>query len=94
LGSVGDIAYPDRGTVERTRWYMDENQVIEAANQLELDRLLPTHWDMWRGVGADPTALVEHAASFDYPRLIEHGRIGDRVDVADAGIVRAQSLRQ
>jgi L-ascorbate 6-phosphate lactonase len=94
LGSVGDIAYPDRGTVKRTRWYMDENQVIEAANQLELDRLLPTHWDMWRGVGADPTALVEHAASFDYPRLIEHGRIGDRVDVADAGIVRAQSLRQ
>jgi L-ascorbate 6-phosphate lactonase len=93
LGSVGDIVYPDDGTVEPTRWYMDENQVIEAAQQLELDRLVPTHWDMWRGVGADPSALVEHAASFEFPRVIESVRIGDRVDVGQAGVVRAQSLR-
>lgn len=93
LGSVGDIVYPDEGSVERTRWYMDENQVIEAANQLQLDRLMPTHWDMWRGVGADPTALFEHAASFEYPRVLEQIKIGDRVDVDSAGVVRAQSLR-
>jgi len=91
FGSVGRIAYPDTGEVERTRWYMDENQVIKAANQLELDRLLPTHWDMWRGVGADPSALANHAASFEYPRVIESVQIGDRVDVAAPGVVQPQS---
>lgn len=93
LGSVGNIAVPADGTVERTRWYMDENQVVEAAGQLEVDRLLPTHWDMWRGVGADPAALRHHAASFEHPRVIEPVTVGDRVDVGQPGVVQAASLR-
>ncbi|MFB6112115.1 MAG: MBL fold metallo-hydrolase [Halobacteriaceae archaeon] len=93
MGSVGNIYYPDEDAVEPTRWYMDENQIIEAARQLELDRLMPTHWDMWRGVGAEPKALSEHAASFEYPGVIEPVTIGDRVDVGRAGIVQAASLR-
>lgn len=91
LGSVGNIAHPSTGEVKRTKWYMDENQVIEAANQLELDRLLPTHWDMWRGVGADPVVLSRHATSFEYPNVIEQAQIGDRVDLAEPGIVQPQS---
>jgi L-ascorbate 6-phosphate lactonase len=93
LGSVGNIYDPKTDTAEPTRWYNDENQVIEAAQSLRLTRLLPSHWDMWRGVGADPTALHEHAASYEYPKLLEVVTIGDRVDVEEPGIVRSQTLR-
>lgn len=81
FGSVGMI--PDKQTREpkRTRWYADENQVIEAASALRLDRLLPSHWDMWKGMTADPTALHEHARSFDHPRRLEIVEIGDRVNL-------------
>ncbi len=81
FGTVGMIPDSETGEPERTRWYNDGNQVIEAANALELDRLLPSHWDMWRGVGADPKALYHHAASFAYPRQLEVVEIGDRVDL-------------
>lgn len=94
LGSVGMIHDPDTGRAEPTRWYNDENQVLEAANDLQLRRLLPSHWDMWRGVGADPTALHEHAASYEYPKLLEVVKIGDRVDIDDPGIVQSETLRR
>jgi L-ascorbate 6-phosphate lactonase len=93
LGSVGNIYDPETDMTEPTRWYNDENQVIEAARSLQLTRLLPSHWDMWRGVGADPTALHEHAASYEYPRLPEVVTIGDRVDVEEPGIVQSRTLR-
>ena len=93
FGSVGNVYEPATDTVERTRWYMGENEVVEAAGQLELDRLIPTHYDMWRGVGADPTVLTHHAASFEYPRTIEHAIVGDRFTVAEPGKVQAMSLR-
>ncbi|MFC4245699.1 MBL fold metallo-hydrolase [Natribaculum luteum] len=81
FGTVGTI--PDKQTREpkRTRWYNDENQAVEAAAALEFDRLLPSHWDMWRGLTADPKALYHHAKSFAYPRRLELVEIGDRVDL-------------
>jgi len=81
FGTVGQI--PDKQTREpkRTRWYNDENQVIECAAALECDRLLPSHWDMWKGLTADPTALHHHAASFAYPQRLDLVEIGDRVDL-------------
>jgi L-ascorbate 6-phosphate lactonase len=81
FGTVGRI--PDKETGERTRkrWYNDENQVIEAANDLQIDRLLPSHWDMWKGLTADPTSLHHHASSFAYPERLDIVEIGDRVDV-------------
>lgn len=94
FGSVGNIHDPDTGRTERTVWYNDENQVVEAANTLELSRLVPSHYDMWRGVGADPKVLSEHAASFSHPRSIECVRIGDRIDVGRPGIVTPVSLRE
>lgn len=93
FGSVGNIYDPGPDRVERTRWYMDENQILEAANQLELDRLVPTHYDMWRGVGSDPKVLAEHAASFEYPHVLETVRIGDRLSLSRPGVVQAESLR-
>jgi L-ascorbate 6-phosphate lactonase len=77
FGSVGMLPDAETGERTRTRWYSDENQVVEAAEQLGLDRLLPTHWDMWRGMTADPTALFDHARSFERPRSVELLEIGD-----------------
>ncbi len=81
FGTVGNI--PDKQTREpkRTRWYNDENQIVEAASDLQVDRLLPSHWDMWKGLTADPTALHHHVRSFESPRSLEIAEIGDRVDV-------------
>jgi L-ascorbate 6-phosphate lactonase len=81
FGTVGRI--PDKETREpkRTRWYNDENQIVEAAADLELEALLPSHWDMWRGLTSDPKVLHHHAKSFDYPRRLELVEIGDRVNL-------------
>ncbi|ELY85486.1 MBL fold metallo-hydrolase [Natrialba taiwanensis] len=81
FGTVGQI--PDKETREpkRTRWYNDENQLVETAAALELDRVIPTHWGMWKGLTADPKVLHHHAKSFDYPRELEIIEIGDRVDL-------------
>lgn len=81
FGAVGNV--PDKQTREpkRTRWYNDENQIIQAASDLRFDRLLPSHWDVWRGLTADPKSLVQHAKSFAYPERLELVEIGDRVDL-------------
>ena len=81
FGSVGAI--PDKQTREpvRTKWYSDENEIVEAACDLQFDRLVPTHWDMWKGLTADPTALYDHVRSFEYPRRLEVVEIGDRIDL-------------
>lgn len=81
FGSVGRI--PDKETREpkRTQWYSDENAIIEAANELRLERLVPTHWDMWKGLTADPTALVDHARSFEYPRHVDVVEVGDTLEL-------------
>jgi L-ascorbate 6-phosphate lactonase len=86
FGSVGNIRYPEDGETRRTTWYMDENQVVEAANQLELDRLIPVHWDMWRGMDADPKAVHEHATSHRYPRVVEVAKVGDRLSLSAPGV--------
>jgi L-ascorbate 6-phosphate lactonase len=97
FGTVGNVRFSEDGggeaEVRRTKWYMDENEVIESANALELDRLLPSHYDMWRGVSADPKVLYEHLASFEYPRALEVVSIGDRVDVGSHGSVRPSTHR-
>ena len=87
FGSVGRIHDKATGETSRTRWYMDENDVIEAANALGLDRLVPSHWDMWKGVTADAKVLHEHAISYPYPKVVERVTIGDRLDFASPGVV-------
>jgi L-ascorbate 6-phosphate lactonase len=81
FGTVGMIADSETGEPTRTRWYNDENMIIEAANELQLDALVPTHWDMWKGMTTEPTVLHNHANSFEYPRSLEVVEIGDRVDL-------------
>ncbi|MFB6108329.1 MAG: MBL fold metallo-hydrolase [Haloplanus sp.] len=81
FGSAGRIREKSTGEPTRTQWYADENGVVEAANALELDRLIPSHWDMWKGLTADPTVLHHHARSFDYPDRLEIVEIGDRIDL-------------
>jgi len=81
FGAIGNI--PDKETREpvRTRWYATENETIKSASALQLDRLLPTHWDMWKGMTADPTVLHHHAASYDHPHALEIVEVGDRVEL-------------
>ena len=81
FGAIGNI--PDKQTREpvRTKWYATENETVKSASELQLDRLLPSHWDMWKGMTADPTALHHHAASYEYPQQLEIVEIGDRVDL-------------
>jgi len=81
FGTVGQI--PDKETREpkRTKWYNDETQVMDLAETLEIDRLVPTHWDMWKGLTGDPTGLFDHRRSREFPRQIEVTEIGDRIDV-------------
>lgn len=81
FGSVGIM--PDRETGESavTSWYNDENQLVEAAVDLRLDRLLPSHWDMWKRLTADPSMLHEHARSFPYPDRLEIVEIGDQLSL-------------
>ena len=81
FGSVGMIPDKETREPERTRWYNDENGVVEVANELRLDRLVPTHWDMWKGMSGDPTALHHHAGSFEYPDRLDVAEVGDRLDL-------------
>jgi len=81
FGSSGMVLDSQTREPTFTKWYSDENEITEAAGQLELDTLLPSHWDMWKGLTADPTALHHHVRSFEYPRSLEIVEIGDRVDL-------------
>ncbi|RKD97090.1 MBL fold metallo-hydrolase [Halopiger aswanensis] len=81
FGTVGMIPDKESHEPKRTRWYNDENQIVEAADDLALERLLPSHWDMWRGLTSDPKVLHHHAKSFEHPRELELVEIGDRVDL-------------
>jgi L-ascorbate 6-phosphate lactonase len=80
-GSNGMIADKETGELRYRDWYADGNEAVAAANSLRMDRLVPTHWDMWKGLRADPTALFHHARSMAYPRDVEIAEIGDRIDL-------------
>lgn len=86
MGSVGRQYFPDADEWRTRKVYMDEDEVVEAANALELDRLAPSHHDMWKGVGVDTAVLSSHAASFEYPRVVEPIETGDRLTLDESGI--------
>ena len=77
FGSSGYLRTQDGD--ELTTWYADESKVVAAAAQTGTDRLLPTHWDIWRSLTADPTALWPHIRSHDAPRTLDIVEIGDRL---------------
>jgi len=81
VGTTGMIPDKETGEPQRTTWYSDENMLIEAANELEAERVVPTHWDMWKGMTADPTVLHRHANSFPYPEQLSIIEIGDRISL-------------
>jgi L-ascorbate 6-phosphate lactonase len=81
FGATGNIDDEETGEPVRTKWYSTENEIVEAASDLRLDRLLPSHWDMWKGLTSDPKVLHHHTRSFAYPRSLEVVEIGDRVDL-------------
>ncbi len=86
-GSVGRQYFPETDEVRTRTVYMDEDEVIAAANALALDRLAPVHQSMWRGVTADTAGLATRRASFAYPRVIEPMTIGDRLAIDRPGVL-------
>ena len=85
-GSWGFRYYPAADEIRTREVYMDADDVIEAANALRADRLVPTHWRMWKGLEADPRALSTAATSMVAPKVVEPVDVGDRVDVAEPGV--------
>ena len=81
FGVVGNLFERSHTERKRTSWYCDENQVVEIINALGADRLLPSHWDMWKGMTADPKALHHHTQSWPYPNRVDIVEIGDRIDL-------------
>ena len=81
FGSSGMIPDKETRVPTYTQWYADENAAAKAANQLRTDRLVPTHWDMWKGLTADPSALHDHVRTFSHPRTLEILEIGDRTEI-------------
>ncbi len=81
FGSAGMILDKESREPKYTKWYADENEAAEAAAQLGLDRLVPTHWDMWKGLTADPGAMGPHVRTYDYPRSLEILEIGDKTSL-------------
>lgn len=81
VGSSGMI--PDKQTGEPMvkHWYNDHNGCAKAARQLQTEILVPTHWDMWKGLTTDPTTVRDHTRSFAYPHRVEVLEIGDRFDL-------------
>lgn len=92
FGSTGRIFDYEADEAMRRKWYMDEDEVIEAASQLELTRLMPTHSNMWRGMEAEPAALRAHAISHPFPRVVEQSRIGDRFSLHRPGRVPLRTV--
>jgi len=81
VGSTGHLSDSERKAGGHKSWYADENQAVEIAAAVEADRLLPTHWDVWKRLTADPAALVPHARGYEFPRRVELAEIGDRLSL-------------
>jgi L-ascorbate 6-phosphate lactonase len=81
FGSNGLITDKETGESRYRDWYCDGNEAVSVANALRMDRLVPTHWDMWKGLRADPRTLFDHARSMAYPRDVEVAVVGDRVEL-------------
>lgn len=82
VGSSGMIPDKQSGEPTHTQWYNDHNDCVQVASQLHANVLIPTHWDMWKGMTTDPTTVHQHARSFTYPRRVEILEIGDRFDLS------------
>lgn len=80
-GTVGKFTPDEHSSPERTKWYNNGDQIVKSSNQLKIDCLVPSHWDMWRGFRSDPKILHHHARDFDYPRDIEIMEVGDAMNL-------------
>ena len=80
------------GEVVRRKLYNDAQDVIDAANMVGIERLVPTHWRRWRSIQADPGALSKAATTFEYPRVIEEIEVGDRLRLDRPGVVTPTRL--
>ena len=58
-------------------WYMDAEQVLEAATTLGARTLIPFHWEIWRGQTGNLVALFDAYHRRRPPFDLELPLIGD-----------------
>jgi len=89
LREVGVSRSPDFALLAFGRmWYMDEQQLIDAARELDPGVLIPFHWDIWRNQSGDIVRLVEIYCRERPPFELKVMLIGDSVAItprADGG---------
>ncbi len=83
-GTEGHILDKETREPAPTTWYNTGNQALTIAEQLQAEVLVPTHWQMWKGLTADPTALEHHRRSRPYPDRLELLELGDRTEIPRA----------
>jgi len=82
---VGAVAFGTQGPVppggEIKKWYCNGDELAAVARALELDAVVPTHWDMWKRLTADPAAIHDHVRGFEYPRSVAILEAGDSIEL-------------
>jgi L-ascorbate 6-phosphate lactonase len=82
LREVGASRSPDYALLAFGRtWYMDEQQIIDAARDLDPAVLIPFHWDLWRHQTGDIARLVEIYCREQPPFELKVMLIGDSVAI-------------
>ena len=66
-------------------WYMDEEQLIEAARALRPRTLLPFHWEFWRNHTGDIARLFEIYHREQPPFELEILLVGDSLRLTKSG---------
>lgn len=82
LEAVGAAYELDYGLLAFGRtWYMDEEQMLTAAEELGVGTLLPFHWEFWRNHTGDPVRLCELYFARRQPFALKLLLIGDGLEL-------------
>lgn len=82
LREIGSSRPPDYALLAFGRtWYMNEEELIQAARDLNPGTLIPFHWDFWRNHTGDIARLLEIYYREQPPFELEIMLIGDSVSL-------------
>lgn len=81
VGSSGMIDDKETREPVLTTWYNTPDDCVRVGHQLQAEVLVPTHWDMWKGLTTDPHVVDTHRRSFEHPKRVAVMEIGDRFDL-------------
>ena len=68
--------------------YLDAQDAVIAAEQLDARVLIPIHWDLWRVVQYDPWEIVTTVQQMRSPLVVHIPRLGEAMKLTTNGVVR------